>query len=78
VTDREVDRTVWALVAAVVAGDTDGAHELVEAVGDLEVARDLLVGLAAVAAGAIRHRVPREAALEVLRGELLGLADPNR
>ncbi|MCI2422752.1 hypothetical protein MOQ72_35535 [Saccharopolyspora sp. K220] len=69
-TPAEAERQVWAIVTAVIAKDHDGLNVLVDDL-DLDDARDLLVGLAAVTAAAFSRYADQEQVLAVLRASLL-------
>ena len=67
---EELQRVVWALVAAATSGDETGLHTLVDDL-DAEDARAVVYALATVTAGAVGWRADRGRVLALLREQLL-------
>jgi hypothetical protein len=67
---EELQRVVWALVAAATSGDEDGLHVLVDDL-DAEDARAVVYALATVTARAVGWRADRGRVLALLREQLL-------
>lgn len=83
-TNAEIGQRVYAVLAAVLAEDTDGLHELLAPL-DRDELDFLVTGILSTVAGLLvslarrgGHDDPRAAALDIVRGMALQAADEGR